>query len=301
MMPKNVPGFRASAEVPFKALRIESPFAKSMVGTWEVAFCFSFEFFGSFSDRGALVRDIRNSTKHPRLVQFMSAPDAVAWPLLLLSGTTAIVAVLVVLFYSPGAGWRVQWSPLLWFTRSPQGETKSHYGTTASSSLFVLERALESYEAYGRMARAELRNKSSSFIALRGRHQYLARSVGYSKKLLNYDSSIAMNENLTDAIVRQARRDMAKESLRKVTTHTSGQPEIGRVIEALKHIARDWSDEGREEREQTFAPVLEELVKVTNQQYGVPEKMTVVNKIENNHILTPTFSGESRQYFLSRK
>jgi hypothetical protein len=135
----------------------------------------------------------------------MSATDAVAWPILLLSCTTAIVAVSVILFYNPGVGWSVQWPPLLWFTRSPQRETKSHYGTTASSSLFVLERALDSYEAYGRMARAELRNKASSFVALPGRHQYLARSVGYNEKLLKYDSAIALNEKFNNAIVRQAR------------------------------------------------------------------------------------------------
>lgn len=193
----------------------------------------------------------------------MSATDALAWPILLLSCTTAIAAVSLILFYNPGAGWRVQWPPSLWFTRLLQSETKSHYGTTASSSLFVLEQALGSYEAYGRMARAELRDRTTSFIALRGRHQHLARSVGYKEKLLKYASSIASNENLTSAIVRQACADMAKESLPKVTKCTYGQPDIDRVREALKHIARDWSDEGREEREQTFAPILEELVKVT--------------------------------------
>jgi len=205
----------------------------------------------------------------------MSATDALAWPTLLLSCITAIAAVSVILFYNPGAGWRVQWPPLLWFTRSLQRETKPHYGTTASSSLFVLERALGSYESYGRIARAELRDRTTSFIALRGRHQNLARSVGYNDKLLKYAASITLNENLTSAIVRQARADMAKESLPKATNRTGGQSDISRVREALKHIARDWSDEGRDEREQTFAPILEELVKVT------PEDRSQV------HILVP--------------
>ena len=225
-----------------------------------MVFCFSLGFFGPSAGRGALGRGIGfNKAKAP---WSMSTTDAVAWPIVLLSGITAIFAAFAILFYNPGVGWRVQWPPLLWFTRSPQRKSKSHYGTTASSSIFVLERALHSYEAYGRMARAELRNKATSFNALRGRHQHLARSVGYSEKLLKYGSSIALNENLTSAIVRQARTDMAKVSLPKVINHTSGQPDIGRVKETLKHIARDWSDEGREEREQTFAPVLEELIKV---------------------------------------
>ena len=192
----------------------------------------------------------------------MSATDAVAWPILLLSCTTAIFAVSVILFYNPGVGWRVQWAPLLFFTRSPQREMKSHYGTTASSSLFALERALDSYEAYGRMARAELQNKTSSFVALPGRHQHLARRIGYNEKILKCDSAIALNESLIIAIVRQARADITMELLPKVTKWASGQPDIGRVREALRHIARDWSDEGREEREQTFAPVLKELAKV---------------------------------------
>ena len=192
----------------------------------------------------------------------MSATDAVAWPILLLSCTTAIVAVSVILFYHPSVGWSVQWTPLLWFTRSPPREMKSHYGTTASSSLFVLGRALDSYEAYGRMARVELRNKMSLLVALPGRHQHLAHRIGYNKKILKFDSAIALNENLTIAIVRQARADIAKELLPKVSNRACSQPDIGRVREALKHIARDWSDEGREEREQTFAPILAELTKV---------------------------------------
>jgi hypothetical protein len=205
----------------------------------------------------------------------MSTTDAVAWPILLLSCTTAIVAVSAILFYNPGVGWNVQWAPLLLFTRSPQREMKSHYGTTASSSLFVLVRALDSYEAYGRMARAELRNKRSSFVSLPGRHQHLAHRIGYNEKILKCDSAIALNEKLTTAIVRQARADIAKELLPNVTNRTCGQPDIGKVREALKHIARDWSDEGREEREQTFAPILEELTKVT------PEDRSQV------HILVP--------------
>ena len=178
---------------------------------------------------------------------------------------TVIAAMLLILFYDPGAGWRVQWPPSLWFAKSLRREEKSHYGTTASSPLFVLERALDSYEAYGPMARAELRDRTTSFIALRGRHRHLARSIGYKEKLLKCASGIALNEILTSAIVRQARVDIAKGSLPKGANRTSGQPDICRVREALKHIARDWSDEGREEREQTFAPVLEELVKVTTE------------------------------------
>jgi N2227-like protein len=239
-----------------------------------MVFCFSLGFCASFAGRGALGRDIRDSTKHCSWIRFMSTTDTVAWPILLLSGTIAIVAISVVLFYDPGAGWRVQWPPLLWFTRSPQRETPSHHGTTASSSLFVLERALGSYEAYGRMARAELRDKIASFVALRGRHQHLARSVGYSEKLLKYDSSIALNEKLTSAITRQARADMAKESPPKVINHASGQPDIGRVRETLKHIARDWSGEGREERERTFAPIFEELVKIAPE--GRPQTHVLV-------------------------
>jgi hypothetical protein len=195
----------------------------------------------------------------------MSTTDAVAWPIILLSGTAAIVVASAILFYNPGTGWHVQWAPFHWSIGSPQRRTKPHYGTTDSSSLFVLERALDSFEAYGRMARAELQNKTASFIALRGRHQHLARSVGYREKLLKHDTSIALNEKLTSAIVRQARADIAKESLPKVINDAISQCDIGRVREALKHIARDWSDEGREEREQTFAPILEELIKVSSE------------------------------------
>ncbi len=205
----------------------------------------------------------------------MSATDAVAWPILLLSCTTAIVAVSVILFYNPGVGWRIQWTPLLLFTRSSQRKMKSHYGTTASSSLFALERALDSYEAYGRMARAELQSITSSFVALPGRHQHLARRIGYNEKILKCDSAVALNENLTIAIVRQARAHITMKSLPKVINRASGQPDLGRVREALKHIARDWSNEGKEEREQTFAPVLEELAKVA------PEDRSQV------HILVP--------------
>ena len=112
------------------------------------------------------------------------------------------------------------------------------------------------------MARAELQTKTSPFVALPGRHQHLARRIGYNEKILKCDSAIASNENLTIAIVRQARADITTGLLPKVTNWAAGQPDIGRVREALRHIARDWSNEGREEREQTFAPVLEELAKV---------------------------------------
>lgn len=205
----------------------------------------------------------------------MSTTDAVAWPILLLSCTTAIVAVSVILFYNPGVGWRIRWPPLPLFTRLPQRQMKSHYGTTASSPLFSLEWALDSYEAYGRMARAELQKQNELVRRLPGRHQHLARRIGYNEKILKCDSAVTLNENVTIAIVRQARAYVTMELLPKVINRASRQLDLGRVREALKHIARDWSDEGREEREQTFAPVLEELAKVA------PEDRSQV------HILLP--------------
>lgn len=120
---------------------------------------------------------------------------------------------------------------------------------------FSVQRAISSYETYLSLSRDEVDSMRRSYVKLGRAHKKVGYDLGYTKKLNRLENIIKSNLVVTDAIAALARREFAPELVdTPITSGTKG--DLGRVREALKHFVRDWSEEGREEREVIFSPIL---------------------------------------------
>lgn len=126
---------------------------------------------------------------------------------------------------------------------------------TSRSSPFSLGRALYSYSQYERLAYYDLQRKKRSFSKLSRPDKRIGTQIGYPNKLSNFASTIKANAIVTRGIAALA----AAEFGAGADGGHSGQPNLGRVTEALKHFVRDWSEEAREEREKIYQLILEVL------------------------------------------
>ncbi|OCH90566.1 N2227-domain-containing protein [Obba rivulosa] len=134
------------------------------------------------------------------------------------------------------------------------------YGPNTTPGPFSVERAVTAYEHYARLSEHEVLRMRSAYSRLGRAHKRIGYDLGYTKKLRQLEESIRTNETVTQAIAELA-RDVLKIELRDVR-HMAPQTDSGdlsRVRESLKHFVRDWSDEGKEEREVIFGPILEVL------------------------------------------
>jgi len=61
-----------------------------------------------------------------------------------------------------------------------------------------------------------------------------------------------VNSIVTDLIA-----DLAKTEINAESSIIGSDANLGRVRESLKHFVRDWSEEGREERDRMFKPILD--------------------------------------------
>ena len=137
-------------------------------------------------------------------------------------------------------------------------EPAAVYGTTASSSSFSLQNAFRSFQAYPATATSEGNSYRSKLNTLRGAHKRLAIEVGYPSKIESFRRASEANTRLTRTICRVAKAEFPE-------IHTAGPTsaqDIGRVRESLKHLVRDWSAQGKRERDVIFTPILEQLDKI---------------------------------------
>ncbi|KAL4259019.1 Carnosine N-methyltransferase [Pleurotus pulmonarius] len=140
------------------------------------------------------------------------------------------------------------------FTRALiQGNLTRHDGP------FSLRKAVSSYENYRKLSMNESsRMRASSSSILRSQRR-LVHQLGYSQKLDALDASIRANAVITDEIARLAHKDHPAFFAQRGHAMAG---DVGRVREALKHFVRDWSEEGKEERETMFSHILEVLRRV---------------------------------------
>jgi carnosine N-methyltransferase len=120
------------------------------------------------------------------------------------------------------------------------------------SGPFSLETALKSYASYPSLARNELARMRKSYSTLPRAHKRIGYNLGYPRKLDKLQGATDVNSIVTNAIADFTEADFDVESC------TSGSDaNMGRVRESLKHFVRDWSEEGREERDWMFKPILD--------------------------------------------
>lgn len=130
---------------------------------------------------------------------------------------------------------------------------------THAAGPFSLPRASNSYAQYSWLAGRELSRMRASFSTLGRAHRRLGYNIGYREKLDNLKGAIEVNARISTAIAKLARQEFG---LGDDVGNDLGAGDLGRVRESMKHFVRDWSEEGKEERDKMFAPILDVLASV---------------------------------------
>lgn len=146
---------------------------------------------------------------------------------------------------------------------------------TAVAGHFSVQRAAASYSQYAQLARGELSTMRKSYGRMSWAHRRIGYDLGYTKKLARLEESIEVNALVANAIARLA-KDEFPEEVNDAHSSVLRPPiagDLGRVRESLKHFVRDWSDEGRKERDKIFGPILAVLKEV---QHGERARMRVL-------------------------
>ncbi|KAK9379235.1 N2227-like protein-domain-containing protein [Kockiozyma suomiensis] len=106
---------------------------------------------------------------------------------------------------------------------------------------------------------AEMKNLAARrrmlFSRLSPRHQRIAGSSGYSKRIRDLDRAVTRNTEITASIAKLAEKQFGV--TRAELLHSTRPAAHSRVVELLKHFVRDWSDEGERERSVLMPPILD--------------------------------------------
>jgi hypothetical protein len=121
---------------------------------------------------------------------------------------------------------------------------------------FSLQKAYQSYAKYSRLSASEITHKRAAYNSLSRTHMRLGRKLGYPEKLNKLQQVTDLN-----AIIAEGIAEVARQQLQVDEVHT-GNGDLGRVRESLKHFVRDWSEEGAQERNRIFEPILKVLSQV---------------------------------------
>ena len=118
-----------------------------------------------------------------------------------------------------------------------------------------LQVALKSYTSYSSLAKNELSQMRRSYESLPRVHKRMAYNLGYPRKLDKVEDATDVNAIITNAIDDLARKEYTYVLGESSLGGLNGN--IGRVRESLKHFLRDWSEEGKKERDIIFKPILD--------------------------------------------
>jgi len=136
---------------------------------------------------------------------------------------------------------------------------KSNLSVQNRHPIFSLRQAHASFSSYAILSERELGAKFASYATLNRANKRLARKIGYEQKLERAKEVIHLNAIITEGISELAEDEMPSLFLGKRTTRGLDSTDLSRVRESLNHFVRDWSEEGKDEREKIFNPILEVL------------------------------------------
>lgn len=126
--------------------------------------------------------------------------------------------------------------------------------------IFSLKRAYASFSSYTVLSERELGTKFASYATLNRASKRLARKIGYEQKLERAKEVFHLNAIITEGITELAEDEMPSLTLWKWNASRGlDSADLSRVRESLSHFVRDWSEEGKGEREKIFEPILEVL------------------------------------------
>ena len=146
--------------------------------------------------------------------------------------------------------------------------------------------AVTAYKSYEKASKSSARKMRSAFhtgLRKAGNTKQIANELGYSEKLERLERAIEVNALVSTTIYRlattggEADANGKDTSVRPVARDTYvGVEDHAKVREALKHFVRDWSEEGRGERSQTFRMVLDTLGRLESEVGGRRKKRVLV-------------------------
>lgn len=123
----------------------------------------------------------------------------------------------------------------------------------SSSAAYSLQRAVNTFAYFEDLSQQALDATVASYGKLSARHKALGDAIGYATKLKDIRAANEANSRLTRSFVKFAWEE----------TGTAGvsmkDAELNRGREALKHLVRDWSEDGKSERDMTHQPILDIL------------------------------------------
>jgi N2227-like protein len=137
---------------------------------------------------------------------------------------------------------------------------------------FSLETAVKSYASYSTLARNELGRMRKSYSTLSRAHKRIGYNIGYPRKLDRLQDATDVNAVVTNAIVELAQAELDAQLDERGASGSDAN--IGRVRESLKHFVRDWSEEGKVERDRMFKPILD-VFKETDVEERLGQKVLV--------------------------
>lgn len=121
---------------------------------------------------------------------------------------------------------------------------------------FSVRRAVQAFTTYTLLANQETHYMRRSYASLSRAHKHIGYDLGYPKKLDKRDEATVFNSVITDAIASLA---CEEHKLTDIPSSREGvdSSDLGRVRESLKHFIRDWSQDGKRERDVILEPILE--------------------------------------------
>ncbi|KAG8905996.1 hypothetical protein FRB99_007853 [Tulasnella sp. 403] len=128
------------------------------------------------------------------------------------------------------------------------------YSTAAAYSA---QRAVNTFSTFGSLSKNRLDSHWNAYSKLSSSHKGLGDAVGYPNKLRRIDDANSFNDKFARRVARFARDELGISA--KDVVDEERDVDLYRAQEALKHLVRDWSNEGRTEREAVFRPILQAL------------------------------------------
>lgn len=141
--------------------------------------------------------------------------------------------------------------------------------------------ALRGFSSYAQLQQAELDRLQNLYgHASKQQRALLEREIGYGKRFTRVSELIARNQELCDAAVRNA-LEFYQVDRGELNSHIEQMKTAGRpadrvsVSQALKHLVRDWSAEGVNERDAAIPCILRALSEISAGRPGNDEPLRV--------------------------
>lgn len=146
-------------------------------------------------------------------------------------------------------------------------EEHRNFENLAATSKIELLSAMKSLDAYLKNSKNYNARRSRLFKMLSWRQQKMCEDAGYTQKLKKIDGCIEKNQRIMDDVIYCAKhnygltyKDFSLLDAEKNLPNTSSTNY--RVVEALTHFVRDWTDVGEVERQPILSFLQSQLSKV---------------------------------------